>query len=213
MRRLVSLRFLELKHCISMLKSITEVPYFMSRLDATGCTSLKTFSKRTFMDSLLFINCMGLDEPSLCTIRSSAHFSLMLKAKGPLKEEDDGPITEFCYPGSRVPEWFGSHNQTRQRFITVELAAPPLVDNLMGFVFCAVLPKFTSMEKCPGYMSLRFYCEDVRVRREWRDISREVRRRENEGDNPKISFEFVFDYDCLIKEFGVLPLYAPTQSQ
>ena len=95
---------------------------------------------------------MKLDKLSLFRIKQCAYFSLS-------RAVDINRIGTFSYPGSKVPEWFRCNQTTKaSSFITIELSA--FANNLLGFVFCSILPQFTSKQNCRSYLKCQCYFED-----------------------------------------------------
>nr|KYP72455.1 hypothetical protein KK1_005044 [Cajanus cajan] len=142
------LKTLSLENC-RKLRSLTELPPFVTELNAMNCRSLRTVStittcamimaKRKFIS---FKNCVALDEPSLHCIMEGAQ----LATKGTASEnmsvkgvEDNTEINcnfvKVCFPGSRVPGQF--KYRTTDSSITIDLLSSQ--SDLVGLSLCVVL--------------------------------------------------------------------------
>ncbi|XP_028755595.1 disease resistance-like protein DSC1 [Neltuma alba] len=159
-KNLPLLKAIYLRNCRRLL-SIPQLPPSIMHLDATNCTSLENIFTITTsapqQDDILsyfflFVNCLKLDEHSLCNIMDNAYLSLKRAVLNNLE------ASVFCYPSNRAPEWFRC-NQTRGASMSMQLS--PAVDELLGFVFCTVLPQFTPNEICPTYVKCSCCFEDV----------------------------------------------------
>lgn len=160
-RYLSGLEELSLSGC-KRLQSLPELPTSIRKLDASDCTSLETvfspmISRQLRRENEKFLSffcsfkdCLKMNKHSLWGIMDCAHFSL----KQAVYNYQGGSV---CYQGSRVPEWFGL-NRTAEASITVELA--PASDELLGFVYCTVLPQSTTKGKCQSYLECQCYLED-----------------------------------------------------
>ncbi|XP_028795578.1 protein SUPPRESSOR OF npr1-1, CONSTITUTIVE 1-like [Neltuma alba] len=192
-KHLLKLDYIYLTNC-KRLRCLPELPPFTRYVKATNCLSLEVAFPLT-------------------TLWKTAYLSL--KRAAYLNRTG-----AFCYPGRKIPEWV-RYNQTTKAssFITIELSSS--VNNLLGFVFCSVLPQFTSKPNCQSYLKCQIYFEDgeeVRGKGDdmpitdlnshhvflWYDplysvcILRELMEREDQGikGNSKLSFEFsVVSYD------------------
>ncbi|XP_028778378.1 disease resistance protein RML1A-like [Neltuma alba] len=218
-KHLLKLDYIYLTNC-KRLRSLPELPPFTRYVKATSCLSLEVAfplttsrpQRKYLLESLFLENCSKL-EHSLSSIEEYAYLSL--KRVAYLNRTG-----AFCYPGRKIPEWV-RYNQTTKAssFITIELSSS--VNNLLGFVFCSVLPQFTSKPNCRSYLKCQIYFEDgEEVRGKGDDmpitdlnshhvflrydplysvcILRELIEREDQGikGNSKLSFEFsVVSYD------------------
>lgn len=229
-KHLSMLRTVYLRDC-RRLQSIPELPLSIMHLDTTNCTSLESVSTLTTSGLkqqdiasyfFLFINCLNLDEQSLHRIMDNAYLSSMKAASNNFEG------STCCYPGNRLPEWFTYKKTMTKASITIQL--PSAVDKLLGFVFCCVLPQFTSKEMCPSYLQCLCYFEDGEKLKEpsrcemalmelcsdhvllWYDpnccelIVEGVKKRggNHEGITFKVSFEFcVVTYDDVSGEWTI----------
>ncbi|MED6123320.1 hypothetical protein PIB30_047974 [Stylosanthes scabra] len=211
-KSLSRLKILNIKNCKS-LRFIPELPLSITELVATNCTSLETVSnlKEVFTlnkEYISFENCKKLDENSLYEIMEDAYLTMMQAAIRTLlvrrthlsekwrASESNG--AEFCYPGSKVPEWF--RYQTKQASITVELDQP---SELLGFIVCCVtsLVPFNKSPHGPDFKYLLLDDGRDKNRNGWSYTSVEelysdhvnMRYYPSRSDrvlNPRISFEF-----------------------
>ncbi|KAI9119755.1 hypothetical protein K1719_009144 [Acacia pycnantha] len=218
---LLKLDYIYLTNC-RRLRSLPELPPFTRYVKATNCSSLEvafplTTSRprwRYLVESLFLENSLKLEEHSLSCIGEYAYLSL--KRAAYLNR-----IGAFCYPGRKIPEWVRYNQATKaSSSITIELSSA--LNNLLGFVFCCVLPQFTSKPNCQSYLTCQIYFEDgveakdkgddIRITELnshnvflWYDpiysicILRELIEREDDqsiNGNPKLSFEFsIVSYD------------------
>ncbi|KAK4270792.1 hypothetical protein QN277_019562 [Acacia crassicarpa] len=148
-----------LRNC-RRLRSIPERPQSVMHLDATTCTSLKTVltitASRPQQKGILsycfsFVNCLKLDDHSLFNIMHNDYLSLKRAVHNNFK------ASVFCYLSSRVPKWF-EFKQATEASITMPFS--PAINELLGFVFWAVLRQFNSNEMCPAYLKCLCYFED-----------------------------------------------------
>ncbi|XP_057745813.1 disease resistance protein RPV1-like isoform X2 [Arachis stenosperma] len=146
-KTLSSLLTLDVSGCCS-LRSIPELPPSIEVLFANGCTSLeRIFSLKAAFSlnrrRISFENCVKLEEESLNDITEDAHLTILKNVLFYLTGQYqminyyeyrrmDGRI---CYPGYKVPKWFGC--QTTEASITIELDQPYY--HLLGFIFCCVV--------------------------------------------------------------------------
>ncbi|XP_028768706.1 disease resistance-like protein DSC1 [Neltuma alba] len=215
-KNLSLLQAIYLRNCRRLL-SIPQLPPSVMHLDATNCTSLEnvftiTTSAPQQEDILSyffsFVNCLKLDEHSLCNIMDNAYLSLKRAVL------DNLEASVFCYPSNRVPKGFRS-NQIREASMSMQLS--PAVDKYGE--------KLEGSSTC-GYSITELYCDHVFL---WYDpqycihivegVKSKLGQRE---DVPKVSFEFyVVTYDDdngervnhehLIKECRVHPIYVSEQ--
>ncbi|XP_054816245.1 disease resistance protein RPV1-like [Prosopis cineraria] len=141
---LLNLKFIYLRNC-TRLSSILGLPPVLKVLDVSECTSLETvFSPSRFSLEFLadcsfeFQNCAKLDELSLDFIRELTHISIILAC-----EDDNLYGVKCCYPGSGVPKRIG-YKQMTKASNTIEFTCN--LHQLHGFLFCCVVPRFTSKE-------------------------------------------------------------------
>lgn len=153
------LRYLYLK-CCTRLRSLPKLPRLIRELITSNCTSLETMSISTISrllhkhtTKLSFENCVKLDKHSLCAIMKVAQFLLKRGVS------NSQPVL-VRYPGNSVPLWF-RENQTTKASLTIQLSLAS--DNILGFIFCSVLPQFMSMEKCQAYVFCQCSFEDGEV--------------------------------------------------
>ncbi|KAI9119855.1 hypothetical protein K1719_009244 [Acacia pycnantha] len=214
-KHLLKLDYIYLTNC-RRLRSLPELPPFTRYIKATNCASLEVaFPLATsrprwkyLVESLYLENFLKLEGYSLSCIEEYAYLSL--KRAAYLDR-----IGAFCYPGRKIPEWARYNPATKaSSSITIELSSA--VNNLLGFVFCSVLPQFKSKPNCQSYLKCQIYFEDGVEAKDkgyfkriaelnshhvllWYDpiysvgILRELMEREDDqgikGD-PKLSFEF-----------------------
>ncbi|XP_025634266.1 disease resistance protein RML1B isoform X2 [Arachis hypogaea] len=146
-KTLSSLLTLDVSGCFS-LRSIPELPPSIEVLLANDCTSLeRIFSLKAEFSlnrrHLSFENCVKLEEESLNDIAEDAHLTILrnvlffLTGKYQMINYYHYPRMDgrICYPGYKVPEWFGC--QTTEASITIELDQPYY--QLLGFIFCCVV--------------------------------------------------------------------------
>ncbi|XP_054782077.1 disease resistance protein RUN1-like [Prosopis cineraria] len=220
-KHLPRLDYIYLTNCRT-LRSLPELPPFTRYVKATNCSSLQAVSllknprqrQKYLVESLFLENCLKLEHHSLSRIEE--HACLSLKRGAYLNRTG-----AFCFPGSQIPEWV-RYSQTikASSFITIELSS--VANNLVGFVFCSVLPQFTSKPNCQSYLKCQMQLEDgervdnisddMRITNLnshhvflWYDpihsvcLLRElIQREEDQGikGNSKLSFEFsVVSYD------------------
>ncbi|KAI9119709.1 hypothetical protein K1719_009098 [Acacia pycnantha] len=213
-KHLLKLDYIYLTNC-RRLRSLPELPPFTRYVKATNCSSLEVaFPLATsrprwkyLVESLFLENCLKL-EHSLSCIEEYAYLSL--KRAAYLNR-----IGAFCYPGRKIPKWVRCNQATKgSSSITIKLSSA--VNNLLGFVFCCVLPQFKSKPNCQSYLTCQIYFEDGVEAKDkgddiriielnshhvflWYDpiysvcILRELIEREDDRGsfcNPKLSFEF-----------------------
>ncbi|KAI9071082.1 hypothetical protein K1719_046957 [Acacia pycnantha] len=231
-KHLSKLKTMKLRGC-RRLRSLPELPPYMTYLDATDCTSLETAFRMPFnyrMYSCLLVNCMKLDELSLNGILINSYFAMMR-----CLYFDKSAVYCFsgvCYPGRSVPLWFGN-NRTANASIAIQLA--PHFHSSLGFVFSVIVSEFTSnnsfrytFEKGSFRLYYRLHLEEgeeIREPSNWQycsprhsDFSKSDHvllwyepfriNLPDTSKNTKVSFEFKHEGDFLIKEYGVLPVYA-----
>ncbi|XP_028795539.1 disease resistance protein RPS4B-like [Neltuma alba] len=140
-KHLSKLEIIKLREC-RRLRSVPELPPFITYLDATDCTSLETafITPSTYSKgSCLLVNCMKLDEHSLYGIMINSYFAMMRCLCF-----DESLVHFFdavCYRGRTVPMWFGN-NRTANSSIAIQLA--PHFHNSLGFVISVIVSEFTS---------------------------------------------------------------------
>ncbi|KAI9079888.1 hypothetical protein K1719_038134 [Acacia pycnantha] len=156
-RRLSRLQNLTLNGC-TRLQFLPQLPQSLRNFIVSNCTSLEkvfasTISRLLQADGHNFIsfhNCEKLDIRSRCAIGKHVEFSL--KQAVHKKQR----FTIF-YPGSSVPLWFGC-NQSTKGLVSIELSLAS--DQLLGFVFCSVIPPFISKEKIQVAVTCKCYFEE-----------------------------------------------------
>lgn len=226
------LKIIQLQEC-KRLRSLPELPPSLLHLDATNCSSLETAFTSPLnyrMKSCFLVNCSNLDDASLLRFMESSYFSMMRMLY--FHKCINKVYNSVCYPGSRVPEWFGN-NRTTKASITVKLAPPFLISP--GFVFSVVLSQSSSNSlqssklKRHSHLKYRFYLREggrIRDSSEWKDcqdISVKCLNSDHvllwyetylgvylqdSTHDTKITFIFNLDGDLVIKEYGVCPIYA-----
>ncbi|XP_057744925.1 disease resistance protein RPV1-like isoform X1 [Arachis stenosperma] len=141
------LRALDVSGC-SSLRSIPELPPSIEELYAVDCTSLETIFNLKAVFSLnrrkiSFANCVRLEQESVNDIMEDAHLTIFRNVLL-LSADPDQVINYYyyhkmlgcvCYPGYKVPKWFGC--ETRGASIIIELHQPYY--ELLGFFFCCVI--------------------------------------------------------------------------
>ncbi|KAK4269180.1 hypothetical protein QN277_022372 [Acacia crassicarpa] len=140
MRDVSKLEFLLVQGCTA-LRSLPELPPSLGVLDATDCISLETVNISTISSRpwnngkkmFSFTNCVNLD---VSAIEEQAKY-LLQKA---VEEKED---VKVCYPGKKVPEWFGN-NRTQNDSDTVNLSLSS--HTLEGFIFGAVVPDYLGLK-------------------------------------------------------------------
>nr|KYP65476.1 Putative disease resistance protein At4g11170 family [Cajanus cajan] len=150
---LFSLRILSVENC-RKLGSLTELPPFVTELNAMNCRSLRTVS--TLRESygifgvksrfILFKNCVALDEPSLHYIMEAAHSETKFAAS-----EINYKFVKVCFPGSRVPGHF--EYRTTDSSITIDL--PPSRPDFVGLCLCVVLSHSWGMKN----LGAKIWCQ------------------------------------------------------
>ncbi|MED6106653.1 hypothetical protein PIB30_006279 [Stylosanthes scabra] len=155
-KNLTRFKYLSIRYCWD-LRALPELPPSVEYLDATGCTSLKrvlfpssaALQLKENRKSILFWNCLKLDQHSLDAIGLNAEINLMKFAYQHLsalthdyhKDNDNEAI--YVYPGSDVPKWLVY--RTSHDYVNVDISSsaaphsPPL-----GFIFCFVIPRIVS---------------------------------------------------------------------
>ncbi|KAK4269158.1 hypothetical protein QN277_022350 [Acacia crassicarpa] len=231
-KHLSKLEMMQLGGC-SRLRSLPELPPYITYLDATDCTSLETAFRMPFnyrMESCFLVNCMKLDELSIYGLLINSYFAMM---RCLYFEKSVGfCFSTVCYPGRSVPLWFGN-NRTANASIAIQLA--PHFHNSLGFVFSVIVSEFTSKNSFRSKFesrSLGLYYrlhleegEEIREPSDWQYCSptnSEFSKSDHvllwyqpftmnlpdTSKNTKVSFEFKHKGNFLIKEYGVLPVYA-----
>ncbi|XP_020991547.2 disease resistance protein RPV1 isoform X1 [Arachis duranensis] len=158
---------LDVRGCRS-LRSIPELPPSIEVLLADECTSLeRIFSFKAVFSlnrrQISFENCVKLEEESLNDITEDAHLTIFRNVLSFLTGQYqminyneyrrmDGRI---CYPGYKVPEWFGC--QTTEASITIELDQPYY--QLLGFIFCCVVSQNVPPPCFNKWGTLNIRCE------------------------------------------------------
>ncbi|KAI9101468.1 hypothetical protein K1719_023950 [Acacia pycnantha] len=176
-KHLSKLEFLSLMNCKS-LQSLPELPPSIKELDATNCTSLKTLiltshtefpllplqimqqnikpsSSIRYLRNLirLILSDCNVGNHSLSHIMAFAYFCLK---RGVHRNQ----MVDVCYPGREVPDCFVHNRMTTKapNFITIELSST--INNLQGFIFYSVVPKFNPKESCSYRLKCQIYDED-----------------------------------------------------
>lgn len=90
----------------------------------------------------------------------------------------------ICYPGSRIPKWF-ENTQTKDTLYSITIDISSDLGNLLGFVFCCVVPQFTSRQNCSSYLKCQYYFEDGR---ELETVSSDLDARDLNSDNVFVWF-------------------------
>ncbi|KAL1293631.1 hypothetical protein AAHE18_19G086200 [Arachis hypogaea] len=155
-KNLTRFKYLSIKYCWN-LRDLPELPPSLEYLDATGCASLKTvlfpssaaLQLKENRKSILFWNCLKLDQHSLGAIELNARINLMKFAYQHLsalthdyyKDNDNEAI--YVYPGSNVPKWL--EYRTSHDYVNVDISssAAPHSPSL-GFIFCFIVPRILS---------------------------------------------------------------------
>ncbi|XP_052110454.1 disease resistance protein RPV1 isoform X2 [Arachis duranensis] len=155
-KNLTRFKYLSIRYCWN-LRDLPELPPSLEYLDATGCTSLKTvlfpssaaLQLKENRKSILFWNCLKLDQHSLGAIELNARINLMKFAYQHLsslthdyyKDNDNEAI--YVYPGSNVPKWL--EYRTSHDYVNVDISssAAPHSPSL-GFIFCFIVPRILS---------------------------------------------------------------------
>ncbi|KAK4255806.1 hypothetical protein QN277_008754 [Acacia crassicarpa] len=174
--------------------------------------------------------CQDADENSFHGILKYANFSLKTGKFGNLE-------------GSDIPEWFAYTSSTIDHFgglqASIQLASD--FDKLMGFIFCFVIPNFSSKERDQCYSKYRgngtgfigpsgWHHSMIELNSNnvflWYDpfyseyIQHYLRQGKGCDANLNLTFSFNLGYgllkgwrehmigDCLIKEYGVRPIYV-----
>ncbi|KAL1369064.1 hypothetical protein AAHE18_02G168700 [Arachis hypogaea] len=169
--------------CLWHCRELIELPYHMKTLSsllsldlppsievllANGCTSLeRIFSLKAAFSlnrrQISFENCVKLEEESLNDIMEDAHLTILKNVLYWLTGQYqminyyeyrrmDGRI---CYPGYKVPKWFGC--QTTEASITIELDQPYY--HLLGFIFCCAVSQNLPPPFFNKWVTLTIRCE------------------------------------------------------
>ncbi|XP_028778374.1 disease resistance protein ADR2-like [Neltuma alba] len=224
---LSNLETIYLVNC-TKLRSLPELPPSIETVFAHGCISLETvaisipFAPQ--LGSLFLLDCLKLENCFLSHVKESAYFSLNRLAY-------TQQIGGVCYPGRKVPKWFGSNQRTEaSNYITIE--SPSTTNDLIGFVFCSILsqhPSHADLQCQLYYDGKQCKCSKFEFYRGENSESHHVflwcephpfinfhKAMDNQNANykPKLSFEFFVDrfgkkhVDCMIEACGVCPIYA-----
>ncbi|XP_020210447.1 disease resistance-like protein DSC1 [Cajanus cajan] len=152
-KHLDNLSILALENC-RKLGSLTELPPFVTVLNAMNCRSLRTVSILTTPYAILrvktrfisFMNCVALDEPSFHCIMEVAHSETELAAR-----EINYKFVKVCFPGSRVPGHF--KYRTTDSSITIDL--PSSRSDFVGLCLCVVLSHSWGMKN----LGAKIWCQ------------------------------------------------------
>ncbi|XLR54671.1 hypothetical protein HN51_023196 [Arachis hypogaea] len=160
-KTLSSLLTLDISGCCS-LRSIPELPPSIEVLLANECTSLERIFSLMAVFSLnrsriSFENCVKLEEESLNDIAIFRNVLFCLTGQYEMinyydYRRMDGRI---CYPGYKVPEWFGC--QTTEASITIELDQPYY--QLLGFIFSCVVSQNLPPPFLGKWIEVNIKCE------------------------------------------------------
>ncbi|KAI4357489.1 hypothetical protein L6164_001435 [Bauhinia variegata] len=150
-KHLSRLKYIYLDGC-KRLQSIPELPPFIEYVDASNCISLETVSyskckllKKYYRNknrsiTCLFVNCMKLDEYAMDSFFRHTHLILkqaacnyFLSITDQTEARPDFRRFDFCFPGSKVPDFF-TYRTTQS--VNIELTS---LSGLLGFVFCVVI--------------------------------------------------------------------------
>ncbi|MED6210198.1 hypothetical protein PIB30_061914 [Stylosanthes scabra] len=155
-KNLTRFKYLSIRYCWD-LRALPELPPSLEFLDATGCTSLKrvyfpssvALQLKENRKSILFWNCLKLDQHSLDAIGLNAQINLKKFAYQHLsalthdyyKDNDNEAI--YVYPGSDVPKWLVY--RTSHDYVNVDISSSAAPDSpLLGFIFCFIFPRIVS---------------------------------------------------------------------
>ncbi|XP_044470065.1 disease resistance protein RPP2B-like [Mangifera indica] len=141
---LSKLQELYIRNC-QRLKSLSELPSNLLRMEAKNCISLESISglptiflsMRDSMEGIDFINCFKLKfdvTDALLNIERNADVWYRLidnKTRGTTSLAK----ACICYPGSEIPKWFALQSNTS----FIEFLAGWLNDNLIGFALCVAV--------------------------------------------------------------------------
>ncbi|XP_027336551.1 putative disease resistance protein At4g11170 [Abrus precatorius] len=155
---LTRLHYLDARSCFK-LQILPELPPSLETINACNCISLKTVlfpstSAKQFKEnrkSVLFCNCLKLDEQSLTAIGLNAQINLMKFAYQHFSVLDNDHIKNYgfynhsyhyyqavyMYPGSRIPEWLVYKTMEKDHVIVDLSSASP--SPLLGFIFCFII--------------------------------------------------------------------------
>ncbi|XP_028807431.1 disease resistance-like protein DSC1 [Neltuma alba] len=229
---LSNLKEIRLTNC-TRLRSLPELPPSTETVLAGGCISLEivpiSIPFAPQLKSLLLRGCLKLENCSLSHVTESTYFLM----KRLVYTNQGGAV---CYPGIKVPKWFGSNERTEaSNCITIE--SPSATNDLIGFIFCCILSRHSYDDDvhCQiDYDGKRFayskfgsyakkFCDDENSESRhvflWCHPDRFIYFRkatDNQSTNyrPKVSFEFSVAkfggklVDCVIEACGVCPIYA-----
>ncbi|XLS48831.1 hypothetical protein HN51_023189 [Arachis hypogaea] len=161
MKTLSSLLSLDVSGCCS-LRSIPELPPSIEVLLANGCTSLeRIFSLKAAFSlnrrQISFENCVKLEEESLNDIAIFRNVLFCLTGQYEMINYYDYRSMDgrICYPGYKVPKWFGC--QTTEASITIELDQPYY--HLLGFIFCCAVSQNLPPPFFNKWVTLTIRCE------------------------------------------------------
>ncbi|KAK9950454.1 hypothetical protein M0R45_005945 [Rubus argutus] len=165
---LVGLKILQLSKCKS-LRSLTNLPRLLEKLDTRGCWSLKTVDSTAFTHGVdqifdqgfeyrneehIFSSCLNLNQTSRRNIMDDARRRIMRMATALAKpevqefyEKSHGPpfsVTVIC-PGNKIPEWFSCGTEGC-RSINIKLPLHWYDENFLGFAVSAVVSKYHGHE-------------------------------------------------------------------
>ncbi|PON33196.1 TIR-NBS-LRR-like protein [Parasponia andersonii] len=154
------LRFLYVSGCKS-LQSLPELPLSVYKVDASGCTSLRMFSKTSipltqeetwkpwncedhyYREEFSFNDCLNLDQSNIVTefqtraLCLASGFVLRSPEQIEIGPNFEGPKVYISFPGDEIPKWF-NHQNNNGCLINVKLTHHL---NLMGFASCVVVAR------------------------------------------------------------------------
>ncbi|XP_028778389.1 disease resistance-like protein DSC1 [Neltuma alba] len=133
---LSNLKEIRLTNC-TRLRSLPELPPSTETVFASGCISLKivpiSMPFALQLKLLLLRDCLKLENCFLSHVTETTYF--LLKRLVYTNQR-----AAVCYPGIKVPKWFGSNERTEaSNCITIE--SPSATNDLIGFIFCCILSR------------------------------------------------------------------------
>ncbi|XP_028778395.1 disease resistance protein RPS6 [Neltuma alba] len=133
---LSNLKDIRLTNC-TRLRSLPELLPSTETVFACGCISLEivpiSIPFAPQLKLLLLRDCLKLENCSLSHVTESTYFLM----KRLVYTNRGGAV---CYPGIKVPKWFGSNERTEaSNCITIE--SPSATNDLIGFIFCCILSR------------------------------------------------------------------------
>ncbi|TXG66844.1 hypothetical protein EZV62_008119 [Acer yangbiense] len=158
-KHLSKLEYLSIREC-NMLRSLTELPVALKRLDAINCKQLcqplpDASEFKLFIHykchqyvHFFFTNCFNLDHKALSNVFEES-----------LKGSEEPPTQFSIYlPGSEIPEWFTYQSPESCMCVNIPVLRQTLVNRkFMGFAICVVL----GIEEYCGYhnfLDVGVYC-------------------------------------------------------